>query len=166
MRHMFPRSAYYLCDLPLSLFTSLSYLALTRPDDPLTLCQDSPQDEVRDDFAGYVGLPHHLFPQLDGLRFDLAINTLSFAEMPPKVVETYASGLARLLHPDGLLFDQNFDNSHFRTADMSDPAGILERHFRKRTPIDLAARWGPARVWTQPIVLPTEVASIPVVRRD
>ena len=56
--------------------------------------------------ARYVCLPKHFFDPLAGQSFDLAINTMSFIEMPGDVVDHYAKGLKSLLMPEGKLFEK------------------------------------------------------------
>jgi hypothetical protein len=144
-----PNAEYYICDLPLSLFFSATYLTLLaqNPDKVHLYTGGGSEALIRND-TGFTLVPNHLFPDLRSQTFDLAINTLSFAEMPAQVVESYAEGLAAMLGEDGVLFEQNFDCDHYGLPSFCDPSPILKRHFGDRQSISEFNRWGRASVWS------------------
>lgn len=88
---------------------------------------------------------------LIGRRFDLAINTISFAEMPPEVVRSYASLIDRTLADDGELFEQNTYINAIEREDHRGPGPevilaeqLRYRRFLAHSGIGL---W-PARLWS------------------
>ena len=147
LRRLLPQANYFVCDLPMSLFYSAVYLTLTGNPEESRFCADHNPELLARPWRGFTFLPHFLFNDLAGMKFDLAINTLSFAEMEPMAVEAYARGLSHLLADSGWLFEQNFDNSHYLLPTFCDPRPILSQKFPFSTTID-TGRWGPARVWS------------------
>lgn len=105
----FPGIQYRIVDLPSSLALSACYLTS----------------------RGHSGVQFALSTQLDrfdGKPIDLAINTLSFGEMPAATVDVYGAFIARNLAPGGRLFEQNFDNTHCEKQNFCDPAAALTLH--------------------------------------
>jgi hypothetical protein len=111
-----PEARYVVLHLPSSLVLSGCYLA---------------SRGFRVSFGADSGirlaLPADL-PQLQEMTLDLAVNTLSFAEMPSDTVGTYAGFLRQTLTPDGVLFEQNFDNSYIGGSNFCDPTPALQQH--------------------------------------
>jgi hypothetical protein len=143
IKQIVPQVTYIIVDLPRSLLFSGCYLSVTLPGHPVEVLDGSPCS------AGGVWLVVNRFlERLKRIRVDLAINTLSFAEMSPKLVADYASFIAQHLVPDGALFEQNFDNSHFSSSNFSCPAEILPQYFPFRLEARGPARWGKASLWT------------------
>jgi len=139
-----PRATYLLVDLPRSLIFSLCYLATTLPG----LAGSVHDGSARALEAGsWVAVPNLLLPTLQGIGLDLAINTMSFAEMPEGVVATYAKFIAAHLKPGGSLFEQNYDNSHLPHSNFSNPARILAAHFPVCRQVPDDTLWGTARIW-------------------
>jgi hypothetical protein len=148
LRQILPGSRYAICDLPESLLFSGLYLRLAAKEEPSPIATG---DALGEKFsrAGVVLLPNYLFDSLarSGVRFDLVINTLSMSEMSELQIRRYCEGIAWLIDPDGVFFEQNHDNRHLG---MLDCKGIVRRHFPARRSIDacLAAMTeGKADLW-------------------
>ena len=125
LRQLFPTASYTICDLPETLMFSGLYLVATEPGIPRVLSVLALDSGDAIDL-----LPNYLFPLfVEGRSFDLAINTLSFAEMSSHQVSTYADGLARLLDTEGLFFEQNQDNS---PIGLLDPKPLISAQFSHR----------------------------------
>lgn len=76
---------YFIVDLPETLLFSASYLSLLNPNKKIYLYEPG-----NTDFSGYdfVLIPNYRIDLLKDIKFDLAINTISFQEMEtPQVVE-------------------------------------------------------------------------------
>jgi hypothetical protein len=106
----------------------------------------------------FVCVPNYLFSELLKMKFDLAINTLSFAEMHPTVVDTYINGLTTMLGSDGILFEQNFDNSHFKIPTFCNPEPIIQKYFGSCEVISDSHPWGRATVWRKPLSIQNQRA--------
>lgn len=129
MKQRFPRAIYVVVDLPRSLLFSGCYLAAALPGVELNVFK--PEDEG---FApeSVTLVANFLLHQLPAPVVDVAINTLSFAEMPGETVADYGRWLERHLATDGLLFEQNFNNRRIDAAHFSNPAKVLSRFFQLR----------------------------------
>lgn len=146
LKQIIPEAEYFIVDLPVSLFYSAVYLTLVNPRTSYMIYsrrKESLLATPRD----FTFVPNVHFKDLLGLEFDLAINTLSFAEMPSATVEMYASGLADMLGTRGYLFEQNFDNSHLRNELHCNPQKIIPHHFKRKIEITEESRWGRAHLW-------------------
>ena len=154
LKQRFPRATYAIVDLPRSLLFSGCYLAAALPGVEVRVFK--PEDEV---FApGSVTLvANSLLHRLAVPVVDVAINTLSFGEMPYTAVADYGRWLEQHLATDGLLFEQNFNNSHLDAGHFSNPPQILSRFLQRRlgrkrslwqrlskTP---GLQWGSANLW-------------------
>jgi putative sugar O-methyltransferase len=129
LKRRYPRARYVIVDLPRSLLFSGCYLAAALPGAGLKVFK--PGDEgIGPESVTLVA--NFLLDQLSLPAVDVAINTLSFAEMPAETVASYGRWLERHLASDGLLFEQNFDNRHLGAAHFSNPAEILSGIFRLR----------------------------------
>lgn len=160
LKRIIPDAHYFIVDLPLSLFYSAVYLTLTNPACRHMIYSkemESALAEARD----FTFVPNFLFDDLQSLRFDLAINTLSFAEMPGETVESYVRGLARMLGASGYLFEQNFDNSHLKHEMHCDPQERIPRHFSQKREISEETRWGRAHLWSNCDQFPSRPAQVP-----
>ena len=147
LRQRFPNAAYYICDLPMSLFFSATYLSLACPDVEVRLCRTA-EDVAAEPRPGVTLLPNYLFDALAETECHLAINTLSFAEMTQAAVNAYGQRLAGMLRR-GCLFEQNFDNSHFHRTNFCEPKTILARYFPHRLEVTSPiARWGRPTLWS------------------
>lgn len=127
LKQRFPHATYVIVDLPRSLLFSGCYLAAALPGVEVRVFKPG-----NEQFApGSITLvADFLLHQLPVPVVDVALNTLSFAEMPEQTVADYGRWLARHLAADGLLFEQNFDNRHLGAANFSHPAGVLAQFFR------------------------------------
>jgi hypothetical protein len=138
-----PDASYVICDLPESLmFSGLYSTAIAAPPRILSTVERYAPTPC------LTLLPNYLFEPLRDApaHFDLAINTLSLSEMSEHQVRTYATGLAAMLQPDGVFFEQNADNRHIG---MTFAKTILGDYFAHHRPVttDIAYFQGPADVW-------------------
>jgi putative sugar O-methyltransferase len=141
VRRVLPDAIYTIVDLPQSLCLAACYLA-TRQDCLVTV------DPAKADSSGSILLvPCNALHRLDA-RTDLAINTLSFGEMPEAVVEDYAKFLRRCAKPGALLFEQNFDNSHIGRPNFCNPEVALGRHLQQLRVVGGVYLKGRPRVWS------------------
>jgi hypothetical protein len=102
LTRILPRASYTIVDLRTSLMHSGCYLTVAQSTHPVRL-----SDGTGAEGAEIELVANTMAETLDGRRFDLAINTISFAEMPAEVVRGYASLIDRTLADDGRLFEQN-----------------------------------------------------------
>ncbi len=143
LKKIFPNVEYYICDIPMSLYFSSIYLSLLTEADNLIYKGDKKELSKRRN--GFTFVPNFFFKDLDSMTFDLAINTLSFAEMPISVVDNYVSGLSKMLLKTGILFEQNFDNSHYKLPTFCNPEPIISKYFKIQKVLN--GRWGKATFW-------------------
>jgi hypothetical protein len=141
IRRVIPQAIYIIVDLPNSLALAACYL---------TLAQRSPVKiaDGRAPSAGETALAvasEHLTLPIN--KIDLAINTLSFSEMPENTVERYAKMIAEKLAPGGVLFEQNFDNADVQAETFCSCASVLARHFPQCHEIRGDYLKGTPRVW-------------------
>jgi len=153
LKKILPDASYYICDLPESLFYSAAYLSLTSGVDRVYLYrrEDGAADGyLKDPRGGFVFVPHFLFDDLRDLKIDLAINTLSFAEMEPETVAKYAENIRFMLNDDCCLFEQNYDNSYYSSkfSNFCDPEKVISSTTNLRKKDVGVGRWGPARLWS------------------
>jgi hypothetical protein len=146
LKRRFPGVTYVIVDLPPSLLFSGCYLAAALPEVPIRVLGPGGAGVLH----GGVNLVSNVdLEQLSGLCVDVAINTLSFAEMPAATVAHYCGWLERNLGPDGVLFEQNFDNRHYGLENYSGPAEVIEGFLRCRAARSRGVHWGPVRVWVR-----------------
>jgi hypothetical protein len=143
LKHALPMATYVIVDLPDSLALSGCYLA-TRQSAPVIVAASEPLSP-----GSIVLCPTTALERLSPLSIDLAINTLSFAEMAEVEVERYARFLAPRLSAGGVLFEQNYDNSQLGTA-FCDPGTALARHFTMQRRVPGLYLRGVPRVWSVP----------------
>lgn len=137
-----PDCTYCIIDIPSSLKFSACYLRLVT-NDPVHISNGS---AVKRD--GSFVMIHTNSAAIETLsNIDLAINTLSFAEMPSSTVEGYARFLARGLSADGVLFEQNFNNGHLQAQTHCDPQPELAKHLHKVGGVEGEWRWGTPNLW-------------------
>jgi hypothetical protein len=143
IKRVVPQAAYIIVDLPHSLYASACYLA-TRQAFPVAIMGEAmPSIPV----GSFLLVVNTLAEKISGLAIDLAVNTLSFSEMPESAVDGYARLIRRHLSPDGALFEQNFDNKGVRRHNFCDSAAVLARHFPRCTEIKGSYLKGQPRVW-------------------
>ncbi len=144
IKQIVPDATYIIVDLPRSLLFSGCYLTVTLS----SACPVGVFDGGSFSSPGGVSLVvNRLLDKLSNVKIDLAINTLSFAEMAPKIVAHYAAFLAGHIAPEGALFEQNFDNRHFGSSHFSLPADILGQYFPVRNLARGRALWGKPSLW-------------------
>lgn len=138
-----PKARYTLVDLPSSLMYSGCYLAVaqkTHPVGVLGAVAEPPGPHV-------TIVPNFMAERLSDRQFDLAINTLSFTEMPAEAVRSYGELIAKTLVPGGVLFEQNYVTTG-PEADEGFPIDVLKRIFPVRRPIEDWSLFGSARLWS------------------
>lgn len=125
VRQLVPNCTYICVDLPESLIFSAIYLSRLHPGALLFTEQTKVQELARHDTAF---VPNYMFHALvdSRLTVDLAINTLSMAEMTPAQIDAYCAGLRVMLGSTGVFFEQNHDNRHIG---LSYAAEVISRRF-------------------------------------
>jgi hypothetical protein len=103
-----PHSQMILCDLPESLALAAVYLRIAFPDHTHFIYEGEEPNEANRN-ADFIYIPNFLFNQWPIKNIDLAINTLSFAEMTVEQVRDYVSGIKAGIGTEGYLFEQNQD---------------------------------------------------------
>ncbi len=150
IKQILPNSTYVVVDLPQSLIFSTCYLAATLPEQDIRVL-DGPGVALPP--RSVTAVIPGLIAALGELKIDLAINTLSFAEMPAKVVHDYAAFLRTHLAEGGVLYEQNFDNSHFNSRldqeHFCNPEAVLSQHFDDCRAPPVQAFWGTPRIWRE-----------------
>jgi hypothetical protein len=141
LKHALPLATYVIIDLPDSLALSGCYLA-SRQSAPVMVANGEPLLP-----GSFVLCPATALERLPPLSIDLAINTLSFAEMAEAEVERYARFLAPRLAPGGSLFEQNYDNTQLGPA-FCDPRKALTRYFSVQRRVAGLYLRGVPRVWS------------------
>jgi hypothetical protein len=141
-----PRASYTIVDLRTSLMHSGCYLSVAQSTHPVRV-----SDGIRADARAEIELvPNTIAEALGDRHFDLAINTISFAEMPAEVVRRYAGLIDRTLNPDGALFEQNATHDPHASGrdNFSNPETILAERLRLRARLTHAsAGLFTARLW-------------------
>jgi len=125
----FPNAIYIIIDLHASLVYSICYLTLTTENKKLSITKDI-QDEYESSTIAFLGpeVIHSILKQ----KIDLAINTLSFAEMSKDVVSNYALFIANNLKPHGHLYQQDFRYPNADQNHYCDPHDVLTKYFKTR----------------------------------
>jgi hypothetical protein len=141
LKHALPLATYVIIDLPDSLALSGCYLA-SRQSAPVMVANGEPLLP-----GSFVLCPATALERLPPLSIDLAINTLSFAEMAEAEVERYARFLSPRLAPGGSLFEQNYDNTQLGPA-FCDPRKVLARYFSVQRRVAGLYLRGVPRVWS------------------
>lgn len=147
LTRILPRASYVIVDLPSSLMHSGCYLTVAQSTHPVRL-SDGTAAEVAPEIEL---LTNTMADTLIGRRFDLAINTISFAEMPAEVVRGYVDLIDRTLADDGELFEQNtsIDPEAVGRSNFCRPEVILHERMQYRGFLEHAGLglW-PARLWS------------------
>jgi putative sugar O-methyltransferase len=146
LKKQFQKATYLIVDLPRSLLFSGCYLAVAVPGVDVRVFR--PEESVI--APGSITLvANFLLPALPPFAVDVAVNTLSFAEMPRDTVIEYSSWLEKNLAKDGLLFEQNFDNSRLDPARFCRPSKAISRFFKCRQTKSHDLHWGVANLWSR-----------------
>lgn len=112
LTNRFPDARFIICDLPESLMSAGIYLKGTLPGKNIEIIDNSEKlKELSTAPPGVYLLSNHLFEELEKTKFrcDLAINTLSMAEMSAYQVEKYSKAISGMIANHGLFFEQNYD---------------------------------------------------------
>jgi hypothetical protein len=138
LTRILPRASYVIVDLPSSLIHSGCYLTVAQATHPVRLS----------DGTGAAGgaeielVTNTAAEALAGRRFDLAINTISFGEMPSDAVRGYAALIDRTLADDGELFEQNI-------SDLGPETVLAERLLYRRMLTHAGVGLWSARLWSR-----------------
>lgn len=136
---------YYIVDLPTSLKFAASWLMLNGRSCMFVTKEEDLLAEGIDVFL----IEQSLLTLLSTVNFDLAINTLSFTEMPRTVVERYAKFLkSRLLLRNGILFEQN--NEYYEIENyhaLPSTIDILPNYFKFQERVSVCSTLGKVRLW-------------------
>lgn len=138
LKQAIPQAQILLCDLPESLALAAVYLRIAFPEYSHFIYDEEEPDEANSN-ADFVYIPNFLFNQWSIKNIDLAINTLSFAEMTVEQVRDYVSGIKAGIGAEGHLFEQNQDK-RVNVAEIISDCG-LERISTER------GQQGVANVW-------------------
>jgi hypothetical protein len=145
LKTRFPAATYVMIDLSRSLLFSGCYLAAALPGTAAEVFSSG-----RSITRGGVNLVSDAdLGKLPAMQVDVAINTLSFAEMPEETVLDYCAWIERNLAPDGVLFEQNFDNRNLGYVHFSCPEQVIGRLLARRESRSRDLHWGKANLWTR-----------------
>jgi len=143
IKKIFPQASIYLCDLPESLVYPSIYLSLSMPECDHRILAGDEGESIESD-AGFVCLPNYMFDRLQGMSFDLVINTLSFSGMSVEQVRDYSCGIKKMIGSEGFFFEQNQDNRPIGNINAQD---IISEIFAGKT-FSEKRNQGTANVWT------------------
>lgn len=146
LKEIIPRTNYFICDIPEALLFSSLYLAISKPRYSHSIYDGTDRNALyRSDF-GFKFIPNFMFHDLvaTNVRIDLAINTLSFAEMSEKQVRYYGKNLKTMLRDTGVLFEQNFEFTGDPKKCLPDYFGFKKNIKAKSVPV---LQYGHADLW-------------------
>lgn len=138
-----PVGRYVIVDIPESLLFSSIYLAAALPGMRHVLVSDPATMDFSAD--GIYFVPNLFWTEAAAKlgQVDLALNTLSFHEMPRRAVEGYADGIRAVFaagdpSAPGVLFEQNFENAPEELG--CNAKAILRKRFRSTVPAPIYTR--------------------------
>jgi putative sugar O-methyltransferase len=146
MRRTFADCTIILVDLPYSLAMAASYFLLQNPKEKIVVLNSGATVVPG---AVNLVLPSQ-FSNLPSNVADMAVNTLSMAEMPESAVDFYCKGLTRILKETGVFFEQNKDNRYLKMSNFSLTTPVVEKYFSGRTTYPRASFLGESFVWSCP----------------
>lgn len=133
-----PETAYVIVDLPASLVFSICYLTVAGRRVVVT-----PRIGKLEPGTIYLTTPDAVEDWTQ--KFDLGINTMSFAEMPHATVSRYGAFIKR--HA-GILFEQNFSFPDHDQNHYCDPKAVLAKVFDHSEPYHGETIYGQACLWS------------------
>ena len=140
LKEAIPHARMILCDLPESLAIAAVYLKIAFPNKTHFIYEGI---EVSDDNKfDFTYIPNLYFNQKSIKNIDLAINTLSFAEMTIEQVQNYVNSIKASIGAEGYMFEQNQDKRVI-VSDIISNCG-LKQIFTER------GQQGVANVWKNP----------------
>ncbi len=142
-RRTFPSATIVLVDLPYSLTMAAFYFLLQEPREEFLLVG---KDGTLKPSAVNLLLPSS-FINIASQSVDLAVNTLSMAEMPQSTVSFYCKELTRLLSDRGVFFEQNADNRHLKFGNFGYVPPIVSQFFNRRCQYQRTNFRGAASLW-------------------
>lgn len=156
LKRLVPRARYYCVDTPETLALSAIYLMTLFPDERNVLIRPDALGGLGLNGPGFTFLPDFLFEDCVAARpkFDLIVNTLSMSNMTEKQVRQYCAGIARLLAPKGVFFEQNADNRYLGRLDARRVIGTCLPFC---VPLSSAVRpaiYGAAHLWSVQVSAP------------
>lgn len=128
LKKIIPQLTYLVIDIPHSLMFSGCYLSIAQNDAPVVFATTA-EDLVPE--AINLVLSSNYMKVLDDINLDLALNTMSFAEMPEEIVQNYGAFVKKRLRPNGFLFEQNF-NCELEGRNFCNPKAVLSMIFDSR----------------------------------
>jgi len=146
LMQVLPPARYVIVDLPESLAFAAVYLSVLFPALHNTVVSNRHEAEEVSEGPGFTFALFHClrFPHVD-----LAINTLSFAEMTAVQVTAYGQFIAGNLAPGGVLYEQNNEYSDERSEALVQTVARCFRQGKQMISTHPARTlYGPARVWT------------------
>lgn len=142
-----PHCRYAIVDLPESLKFSFSFLSLLGyrcafvTDQTLTEQMFSEYD--------FLLIPTDSMQVIPEQSVDLAINTLSFTEMPKSIVKGYGSHLVTWLTPNGMLFEQNNEYpEHCGEKFIQSTSDVFPEYFKECLELNRFSILGVTRLWS------------------
>jgi len=141
LKQAIPQAQMILCDLPESLAMTAVYLRTTFPKHTHFIYEGEETDEAGGN-ADFIYIPNFIFNQWPIKSIDLAINTLSFAEMSVEQVRDYVSGIKAGIGAEGYLFEQNQDR-RVNVAEIIGGCGLKQISTER-------GQQGVANVWQNP----------------
>lgn len=144
-----PKSQYFIVDLATSLKFSYSWLTLQGYRCQL-MNSASDMTLINQDDIDFFLINSEDKSLLNNINFDLAINTLSFTEMPRVVVDDYGLFLQqRLAVKQGILFEQNNEYPHHAgTEKIQSTTEIFSHYFSQQHLVTVCSMLGKVRLWS------------------
>lgn len=110
LKSIFKYSRYIIIDLPEVLLLQHHYLYMSNPDLKIMNLLDHSSGKNIDintlDFD-IILIPFTIFKDIKNIKFELAINTRSFGEMPRIIMEDYIKWIEKNISEEGLLYNTN-----------------------------------------------------------
>jgi hypothetical protein len=148
LTRLVPQASYTILDLPSALMFSGCYLSVAQSSHGVRVHDPATRDAPPETPPEIELVVNTAAADLRDRHFDLAINTMSFAEMAPEVVAGYGTLIRDTLAPGGVLFEQNFSLGDQRAGSFCSPDQVLARLFAGRDDLPGTHIWGRARLWS------------------
>lgn len=147
-----PACCYAIIDLPESLKFSFSFLSLLGYR-CVFATSELPLEDALSEYD-FVLIPTDNMQLVPSQRVDLAINTLSFTEMPKSIVEEYGKSLVEWLKPTGMLYEQNNEYpEHCGEQFIQSTCDVFPKYFDECLELNRFSVLGVTRLWS--FVLPS-----------
>jgi len=102
----YPKSRYFMVDLPEVLYFAASYIKLNFPEKTMYIYK---KNDINIDFDSYdfILLPPWAIESVKDKSIDLILNQSSLGEMTPSQVDYYLSNINRIMTDKGIFFSHN-----------------------------------------------------------